>query len=102
LATIATVGDPAVNGMVIGEWLAGATMATSPADTLGGRRLVFLSGSREDASPSDKAGIYDLTADGQLMFLNAVAYMASPIPEPSTYLLLGFGALALFWRWKRS
>jgi hypothetical protein len=102
LATIATVGDPAVNGMVIGEWLAGATMATSPADTLGGRRLVFLSGSREDASPSDKAGIYDLTADGQLMFLNAVNYMASPIPEPSTCVLLGLGALTLLWRWKRS
>ncbi len=103
LARIATAGDPALNGMVIGEWAAGAVIYGT--NTLSNRRLVFLSGSREHAAAptsSQIAGIYDLSADGQLMFLNAVNYMASPVPEPSTYLLLGFGALALLWRWKRS
>ncbi|MFO1501907.1 MAG: hypothetical protein U1G07_26615 [Verrucomicrobiota bacterium] len=41
LATVATTGDPAFGGMVIGEWQAGSVMGTSPADTLGGHRLVF-------------------------------------------------------------
>lgn len=97
LATVGTAADPTFGGMIIGEWQAGATMATSPADTLGGHRLVFLSGSREQGITSEGAGIYDLTADGQAMFLNAVTYMAV-VPEPSTYALLGIGALALLMR----
>jgi hypothetical protein len=85
LATVATTGDPAFGGMVIGEWNAGATMATSPADTLGGHRLVFLTGSRENGITSEAAGINNLAPDGARLFLNAVAYMA--VPEPSTMAL---------------
>jgi hypothetical protein len=89
LATIATAGDPANGGMVIGEWLAGATMNTTPnggpADILAGHRLVLLTGSRENAAitggapalTSEAAGIYDLTADGAQLLLNAVNYMTS-------------------------
>jgi hypothetical protein len=73
----------AATGKVIAFLPAGTALATAPVDTLAGPRLVFLTGSREDASPSDKAGIYDLTADGATMFLNAVNFMAN-IPEPST------------------
>src|SRR6185436_1408150 len=79
LATVRTAGDAALGGMVIGEWQAGATMATSPADTLGGHRLVILTGSRESATPaltSEGAGIYDLEPDGARLLLNAVNYMA--------------------------
>jgi uncharacterized surface protein with fasciclin (FAS1) repeats len=78
LAIIATEGDPANNGMVIGEWLAGATMGNTTADPLNGHRLVFLSGSREQGITSDAAGIYDLTEDGAKLFLNAVEYMVEP------------------------
>lgn len=94
LATVATAGDPAVGGMVIGEWAAGSTMATG--DVLGGHRLVFLTGSREQASglTSEGAGIFDLTPDGTQLFLNAVDYMA--IPEPSATSLLALGGLATF------
>ncbi len=101
LATVAAGVDPAAGGMIIGEWPAGATMATSPADTLGGHRLVFLTGSREaDGTSSETAGLFDLTPDGATMFLNAVNYMA--IPEPSTWLLTVVGALLVcVWR-KRS
>lgn len=98
LATIGTAGDPAFGGMVIGEWQAGASMTTSPVDVLGGRRLVFLTGSREGTTPaltSEAAGLYDLTPDGAKMFLNAVKYMA--VPEPSTWALMGlaFSSLCL-------
>jgi hypothetical protein len=78
LAVIATEGDPANAGMVIGEWQAGAIMGNAAANVLGGHRLVFLSGSREQGITSEGAGIYDLTEDGAKMFLNAVNYMAVP------------------------
>lgn len=95
LARVATGFAPA-GGLVIAEWQAGATMATTPADTLAGHRLVFLTGSRESGTPaltSEGAGIYDLTPTGADMFLNAVDYMA--VPEPGTYALFGLGAAAL-------
>jgi hypothetical protein len=95
LATVGTAGDPAFGGMIIGEWQEGAVMNTG--NVLGGDRLVFLSGSREaNGVNSATAGILDLTADGQQMFLNAVAYMV--VPEPSAFALLGLGACALFFR----
>ena len=78
LAVIDTEGDPANNGMIVGEWQAGATMGNTAADTLGGHRLVLLSGSREQGITSEGAGIYDLTEDGARILLNAVGYMAVP------------------------
>ena len=103
---IATIGtgtiDNAANlgtGMIIAQWAPGST--TQTGNVLAGHRLVFFSGSREMGITSEGAGIFDLAPAGQAMFLNAVAYM-SAIPEPSTYVLLGIGALALIWRWKRS
>lgn len=93
LATVGTQGDPAFGGMLIGEWSAGATMSTSPADTLGGHRMVFLTGSRENGITSEAAGMYNLTPDGARLFLNAVSYMA--VPEPSTIALLAVAAGAL-------
>ena len=85
LATIATAGDPAVNGMVIGEWPKGAVLGNAAKDTLGGRRLVFLTGSREaDGTTSQAAGIFDLTADGEKLFLNAVNYLTSAPATPAT------------------
>jgi hypothetical protein len=82
LATIATEADPANGGMVIGEWPAGA-LINGGVDTLGGHRLVFLTGSREnDGLTSEGAGIFDLSPDGTKMFLNAVNYMAGVEPGP--------------------
>jgi hypothetical protein len=76
LAVVGNLGDAATGGMIIGEWLPGALMNTN--DIVGGRRLVFLTGSREhDGLTSEGAGIYDLAADGATMFLNAVNYMTS-------------------------
>ena len=56
-------------------------MAGPGTDTLAGRRLVFLTGSREASGKnSETAGMYDLTEDGAKMFLNAVDYMLDPQP----------------------
>jgi hypothetical protein len=80
LAVVGTEGDPAANGTIIAEWDAGATMANAAANVLAGPRLVLLTGSREQALTSQAAGIYDLTADGEKLFLNAVAYMGGGAP----------------------
>ncbi|MBN2507691.1 MAG: tandem-95 repeat protein [Verrucomicrobia bacterium] len=81
LATVATAGDPAFGGLVIGEWAAGAVMANTAADVLAGPRLAFLSGSREHSGlTSEGAGIYDLEPDGAQMFLRAVQYMTGTLP----------------------
>jgi hypothetical protein len=82
LATIAEASADTgpVGGMVIGEWPAGATLTHdggAGTDVLAGHRLIFLSGSREPdgVTGGDAAGLYDLYADGEQMFLNAVKYM---------------------------
>jgi hypothetical protein len=104
LATVGTAADPTFGGMIIGEWPAGAMTANTPPDTLGGRRLVFLTGTREAAGDSSEtAGLFDLTPTGQRMFLNAVNYIA--IPEPSTFALCGVaiaGLGLLGWKKRRT
>ena len=95
LATVANAGDPAVGGMIIGEWQDGATI--NGGRTLDGHRMVFLTGSRETGGvPTAGAGIYDLSPAGEEMFLNAVNYMA--VPEPSTFTLFALGAGAFLLR----
>jgi hypothetical protein len=92
LATIAADGDPANNGTVIAEWQAGARMGNAAGDTLGGRRLVFLTGSREaNGSTSQISGIYDLTEDGATLFLNAVKYMAKPVAAAPSFTSVKLG-----------
>ena len=80
LATSGTAEDPTVGGTVIAEWAAGATLANPAGDTLGGRRLVLLTGSREMGITAEAAGIYDLSEDGAKLFRNAVHYMAGTVP----------------------
>ena len=83
----ATAGGP-----VIAEWPAGASL--NNGDILAGARMAFISGSREaDGVTSETAGIFDLSDDGALMFLNAVDHMA--VPEPSSSALVVFGVALL-------
>ena len=97
IASITDDGTDTANGPVIAEWDAGAVL--NNGDVLAGRRMIFLSGSREaDGVTSETAGIIDLSADGSQMFLNAVSHMA--IPEPSTAILalVGIAGVALVCR----
>lgn len=76
LATVSRVGDPAVDGMIIGEFPAGTVMGNASGDITVAKRLVFLSGSRENGITAEGAGIFDLDGAGARMFINAVGYMA--------------------------
>ncbi len=101
LATVGTAGDAANGGLVIGEWTAGAVMGDAAKDVLGGPRLVFLSGSREQVITSEGAGIFDLDPDGAKLFLNAVAYMANKVvAEPLVFssIVLSGNNLTLTWK----
>ena len=90
VSTASAATGPA-GGIVIAEWQAGAILTHDGGagrDTLAGRRLVFLTGSRENNSKSSEtAGMFDLAADGAQMFLNAVKYMLTPPPGSATNLL---------------
>lgn len=83
LATVGTDTDPAFGGMVIGEYPVGTAMGNASGDLAGGKRLVFLTGSREQTITSEGSGIFDLTQDGARLFLNAVSYLTGvPVTEP--------------------
>jgi hypothetical protein len=97
LATVGAsdgVGDMTVGGTIIGYFPAGLTTASGTPNVLGGRRLSFLSGSREMSITSEGAGIYDLTPVGEHLFLNAVTFLQN-VPEPSTIGLAALAAAAL-------
>lgn len=101
LATVGTATDPTANGMIIAEYPAGTVMGNASADTTAGKRLVLLTGSREnDGLTSEGSGIYDLEGDGARIFLNGVVYLAGLTP-PATSPTLGHaaapGSLTLSW-----
>jgi hypothetical protein len=80
LATMAEAsGSVKAGAVVIAEWPAGASLTHdggAGTDVLGGHRLLFLTGCRENGGKSSEtAGMFDLYPDGAQMFLNAVAYM---------------------------
>ena len=79
-----------------------------PDQTLGGFRMQFLAGNRESPNAPNNnvgsAGIENLTADGETMFLRAVVLAANngAIPEPGTAALAALASLALLRRRRRS
>jgi hypothetical protein len=89
--------NPAVaNGIAIAEWPSGTSVfADGGSYSLAANRYFFAGGSREvDGGALTTAGQYDLTQDGQRLFVNFVNYAL--IPEPSACgLLVAAGAFAL-------
>ena len=87
IATVGTESDPTFGALIIGEWQAD-TLLTHDGGTeeniLAGHRMSFLTGSREIDAPVSTAGIFDLEADGEQLFFNAVNHMAGSnlIPPP--------------------
>jgi hypothetical protein len=101
----AEVAGPAIALFAPGTLTATDDPVSRPAAVLGGYRLIFLTGSLENGAnanavppivglTAEGSGIYDLSADGARMFLNAVDFMLA-IPEPSTGMLLVFAVAGL-------
>lgn len=93
LAVVGTPGSAGLNGMVIGEVPVGLSLANQAGTyVLGGKRLIFLTGSRESGITGDASGIYDLFPDGDQLFLKAVTYLTTPqapLPPECTTPLVG-------------
>jgi hypothetical protein len=87
LAVVGTTGSAGFNGMVVGEIPSGVTVANAAGSyVLGGKRMIFLTGTRESGITSEGAGIYDLLTDGTALLLNAVTYLLTPqTPAPKIY-----------------
>ena len=79
----------------IAEWQSGSEFYDGAGQYAGGRRMLFTAGTQEGTGTPQ--GAYNLTPEGERVFLNAVTYM---IPEPATIVLLGLGGLILLQRRK--
>ncbi len=59
----------------IAEWEAGVEFYAGSGQTAGGPRMLFAAGTMETADPPTPQGAWNLTADGEIMFRNAVNMM---------------------------
>ena len=62
------------------EWEAGQEFYAGSGQIAGGRRMLFISGTNSGVD-----GRYNLTADGEIMFLNAVSYMLGASKRVNAY-----------------
>jgi len=87
IATNPAVADG--NGVAIAEWPVGTTVMSDAAgeQQLAGPRYFFAGGNREMGTNfQTNAGQMDLTADGQLLFLNMINYiLGSEPPVPGDF-----------------
>jgi len=75
----------------IAEWPAGVEFYAGSGQTAGGRRMLFTAGTQErDGPPPTPWGAWNLTAEGEKIFRNAITYMLPAAPEaPAGYLYDG-------------
>ena len=90
---IATAAE--IDAAWIAEWQQGTEYFDGAGQYAGGHRMFFVAGTQ--GSEGSPQGAYNLTPQGELIFLSSVAYM---IPEPATIVLLGLGGLVLLQRRK--
>ncbi len=69
------------NWVSIVEWTPGVEFYAGAKQTAGGRRMLFTAG-RGEAAPAP-VGVYNLTAAGEKVFLNAVRYMLGQMSTPA-------------------
>lgn len=90
---IATAAE--IDAAWIAEWQQGVEFYDGAGQYTGSHRMFFVAGTQgSDGMPQ---GAYNLTPQGEIIFLSSVAYM---IPEPATIVLLGLGGLILLQRRK--
>ena len=90
---IATAAE--IDAAWIAEWQQSAEYYDGAGQYAGGHRMFFVAGTHgSDGFPQ---GAYNLTPQGEAIFLGTVAYL---IPEPATIVLLGLGGLVLLQRRK--
>ncbi len=74
---------PDTGNMLIAEWLPGKPFYATSSQTPAGRRMLFDAGTQEVSGQKVNWGVMNLNAVGQKIFLNAVAYLMTPLPpEP--------------------
>jgi hypothetical protein len=73
------------NGYIlIAEWAAGTPFYASSTQTPGGKRMLFSAGTEQTSGTNIGYGVYDLTPEGETMFLNTVDYMLAEANEPAS------------------
>ncbi len=80
-------------GVWMAQWPAGTEFYGGAGQRAGGERMCFAAGDYHWDPPM--TGGFNLNAQGQQIFLNAVASLADPpvVPEPSTWAMLAAGLL---------
>ena len=73
---------PDNNYVLIVEWDAGTPFYAGSTQTPADNRMFFCAGTEQTSGTNIGYGVYDLTSQGQAMFLNAVAYMLGETQQP--------------------
>ncbi len=71
---------PDNGNVLVVEWAKGKAFYEGSAQTPGGRRMFFNAGTQEISGLKTDWGVMNLNAEGQQIFLNAVAYMVTRNP----------------------
>jgi hypothetical protein len=80
-ALLATRADSGLT--LVATWQTGQEYFEGSGQVAGGPRMFFAAGTGSKNSTAED-GTYNLTVDGGVMFLNAVAYMLTPPPAPDS------------------
>ena len=72
---------PDTGHMLIAEWPAGVETYAGSGQIPGDRRMLFNAGTQEVSNQKTNWGVMNLNAEGQTIFLNAVAYLLTPPAE---------------------